>query len=270
MPPIVKVDKHKFGPWALIVGASSGIGQEFARQLAASGLNLVLAARRLSLLDQLGQELAQEFDIEYQAVGVDVTREDFLPALEKATHDLDLGLVISTVGTPIPGAFLTTDRQLLLDSVQLKVVAYLNIAHHFGRRLAQRGRGGLLLVSSTGGLQGVPYVANNAALEAYVLSLGEALHVELQPSGVNVTVLLPGPTDTPALRAMGLTPDDLPMKPMSAQQVAAEGLAALNANRATHIAGRVNRLMAAVLPRALATRVNGSMIGKTFAGKEAT
>jgi short-subunit dehydrogenase len=224
-----------------------------------------MVARRLHLLEQVGMQLQTQYGIEYRAVGLDMSDSNFIQQLEAATADLDVGLVISNAGTPTPGAFLSMDREILLKGVQLKVVGHLKMAHHFAARLVQRGRGGLLLVSSTGGLQGIPYVANNAAMEAYVLSLGEALHLELKPAGIEVTVLLPGPTDTPALRAMGFDPADLPMKPMSAAQCAAEGLAALSAGRATHIAGRLNRWMNALLPRSVATRVNGKMIGKVFA-----
>lgn len=260
------IDKAKFGPWALVTGASSGIGEEFARQLAASGLNLVLVARRLELLEQLGHELSEAHGIEYRAVKLDLSQEDFLDALQAATADLDIGLVISNAGTPTPGKFLTVAHQTLVEGVRLKVMAHLGIAHHFGNRLAQRGRGGLLLVSSIGGLQGVPHVANNAATEAYVLSLGEALHVEFAKLGLHVTVLLPGPTDTPGIAKQGVAVEDMPMKPMAAHQVVAEGLAALNANRVTHIAGRMNRWMAALMPRSVATRVMGSMMEKLFAG----
>lgn len=143
--------------------------------------------------------------------------------------------------------------------LRLNVKAHLDLAHHFGHHLAQRKRGGLLLLSSTAGLQGIPFSAEYAAAKAYVLTLGEALHSEFQQKGVHVTVLLPGATDTPMLRATGLNPDKLPVKPMSPQQCVAEGLAALSANRATHIAGRLNRVMAALMPRSLAIRMYGSL-----------
>jgi NADP-dependent 3-hydroxy acid dehydrogenase YdfG len=86
------IDKNTFGPWAVVTGASSGIGKEFARQLAASGLNLVLVTRRLPLLEALGSQLAHEFGVHYRAVGVDLSEEGFLAPIEKATQDLDVGL----------------------------------------------------------------------------------------------------------------------------------------------------------------------------------
>lgn len=267
--PVTRIDKDTFGPWAIVTGASSGIGKEFARQLAASGLHLVLAARRLSALEELGGGLAKEFGIHYRAIGVDLTAEDFLETIEAATHDLDIGLLISNAGAGIPGAFLTIERSALHSIVRLNVMAHLTLTHHFGQKLAQRRRGGVLLVSAMGASQGLPYLANDGGTKAYVLSLGEALHVEFQKVGVNVTVLLPSAVDTPVLAKLGLAADAMPIKPMSVEQCVAEGLAALNANRATHIPGRMFRIMDALLPRSVMTRMNGTMLAKAVAGKRA-
>jgi len=260
-----RIDTSKFGPWALVTGASSGIGKEFARQLAASGLNVVLVARRLSTLEELGGELAQTFGIRYRAIGLDLTSSDFIAKIAEATHDLDIGLVVSNAGAMIAGDFLATDHQIWQQSLYLNVKAHLDLTHHFGQHLVQRGRGGLLLTSSTTALQGIPFAAEYAAAKAYVLTLGEALHVELQKSGVHVTVLLPGATDTPMITASGFDPAAMPVKLMSTKQCVAEGLAALNANRATHIPGYLNRIMAAVVPRPLATRMFGTMMQQIVA-----
>jgi uncharacterized protein len=262
--PMTHIEKDTFGPWAIVTGASSGIGKEFARQLAASGLNLVLVARRFTTLEEVGRSLATEFGIQYRAVGLDLTTDDFLGKLEEATHDLDIGLVVSNAGTWMIGDFLTMDSRALQRSLRLNVQAHLDVAHHFGQHLAQRRRGGLLLTASTAGLQGIPFNAEYAAAKAYVLTLGEGLHGELQKVGVHVTVLLPGATDTPILAASGF---ELPaiLKPMSVEQCVAEGLAALSANRATHIAGRMNRMLAALMPRRLTTRMYGSLSAQVLA-----
>ncbi|HEU5380445.1 MAG TPA: SDR family NAD(P)-dependent oxidoreductase [Ktedonobacteraceae bacterium] len=262
------LDTNTFGPWAMITGASSGIGEEFARQLAASGLHLMLVARRLSALQALGSELARTFGIQYRAVGLDLTTDDVLDTLSEATQDLDLGLVISNAGAMIPGDFLRMERQALRRDLRLNVQAHLDLTHHFGQRLAQRGRGGLLLVASVMGLQGVPFVAEYAAAKAYVLTLGEALHVEFQKAGVHVTVLSPGSTDTPMIEVSGFDPAQMPLKPMATRQCVAEGLAALSANRATYIPGSLNRFMATMMPRSLATRMYGSMMRQTIAGQK--
>jgi uncharacterized protein len=259
-----RIDPQMFGPWAIVTGASSGIGQEFARQLAASGLHVVLVARRLSTLEELGRKLSTDFGVQYRAVGVDLTEEHFLGKIDEATQDLDIGLVVSNAGSTMFGDFITMDAGALRQSLLLNVKAHLDIARHFGQRLAQRRRGGLLLTASTAGLQGVPYSAEYAAAKAYVLTLGEGLHAELQPLGVYVTTLLPGATDTPMFASNGF---DLPafLKPMSTEQCVSEGLAALRANRATHVAGRLNRMLARLLPRRLATRMFGSVSAQVVA-----
>ena len=173
-----RINKNTFGPWALVTGASSGIGKEFARQLAASGLNLVLVARRLPFLEEIGCTLAGEYGIDYRAIGLDLSQEDFLGRLETATRDLEIGLVVSNVGTVHLGEFLSFDQSLLHQMVRLSVSAHLDLAYHFGGRLAARKRGGIILLSGMGASQGVPYTANDSATRAYVLTLGETLNVE--------------------------------------------------------------------------------------------
>ena len=179
-----QIDKKRFGPWALVTGASSGIGREFARQLAASGLNVVLVARRERLLDEVGQGLAKDFNVQYRTVVADLSQEGFLDKLAEATNDLDIGLVVSNAGTGNPGEFLKLDRQLHRTTLRVSTMAHLDITHHFGAKLVKRGRGGLMLAGAMGAEAGVPRMANDGAAKAYVHSLGEALHYEFKPRGV--------------------------------------------------------------------------------------
>lgn len=256
------VDADRFGPWAVVTGASSGIGREFARQLAASGLNLVLVARRLNLLRETGNELASRYGVEYRAVGADLADPGFLPTISGATDDLDVGLLVSNAGSGIPGEFLGHRLDALRGIVRLNTLAHLDLTHHFGQRLKRRGRGGMLLVSALGASHGIPNMANDAATKAYVLSLGQGLHGEFAPHGVNVTVLVPGPTQTPVLAEFGFQPDTSPVKPMAVQRCVAEGLDALTANRPSRIPGRLNRVMAAVVPDKVTRKMMGRMIGQ--------
>jgi len=265
MKPIL--DKRRFGPWALVTGASSGIGREIARHIAASGINVVLVARRAARLQEVGRALTSDFGVAFRTVEADLSAPPFFTHVERATADLALGLLVGNAGFPNPGELWTVDRDELMKAIHVKVNANLTLVHHFARGLVERRRGGILLVSSVGGLNGVPYVTNTAAVEAYVLTLGEGLHVELKRHGVNVTVLMPGPTLTESMGKMGVDPSDMPLKPMSAERVAAEGLRALQRNRATHVAGRLNRMMSRLMPRWIATAVMGAMIGKRFAAR---
>ena len=266
---VTAVDKNRFGPWAIVTGASSGIGKEFARQLAESGLHLVLVARRLPLLEEIGRTLAREYGINYRAVGLDLSHEGFLEKLTAATHDLDIGLVVSNAGTVNIGEFLSMEPHVLHQMVRLSVLAHLNLAHHFGKKLAARGRGGIILLSGMGASQGVPYTANDSATRAYVLTLGETLNVEFKKHGVNITVLLPGPTETPLFDKIGLDANSMPLKPMTVEQCVSEGLAALNANRPSHLTGAIYRLMNSLLPRSVFREMNGKMILKVLARKQA-
>ena len=152
----VALDKKRFGPWALVTGASSGIGKEFARQIAASGINIVLVARREDLLREVGVEFSRRYGVEHRVVVLDVSREDFIGQLDSATGDLDIGLVVSNAGTGNPGEFLKHDRQLLEETLRLNTMSHLDIAHHFGGKLAEREEGGLILVGAMGAENGIP------------------------------------------------------------------------------------------------------------------
>ena len=265
----IQIDKKRFGPWALVTGASSGIGKEFARQIAASGINVVLVARRDALLAELGRAISQEFGVEYRALAMDLSREGFITGLADATRDLDIGLVVSNAGTGNPGEFLKLDRQLLQETLRLSTMAHLDIAHHFGQKLGERRRGGIILAGAMGAENGVPCMANDGAAKAYVHSLGEALHYEFKPQGVYVTVLAAGFTNTAVLEKFGLDPKTMPMKPMSVEQCVSEALSGLLKNRSRIVPGRLNRIMNALVPASLARKMEADLLGKGLASKSA-
>ncbi len=155
------LDEQQFGPWALITGASSGTGTEFARQIAAAGINVALVARRETLLAEVGRSITKDFHVQYRALALDLSQEGFIVPLAEGTNDLDIGPVVSNAGTPNPGEFLKLDRQLLQATLRLNTMAHLDITHHFGAKLAERRRGGLILIGSMGAEIGVPFLAND-------------------------------------------------------------------------------------------------------------
>lgn len=261
------IDKHTFGSWAIVTGASSGIGAEFARQLAGSGINLILIARRLNLLEALGRDLQATYGIQYRTLGLDLTDKDFLSQIEAITDDLDIGLVVSNAGSGNPGEFLGIEEAELLQIVRLNVIPHMKLTHHFGQRLAKRGRGGVILVSAMGASEGLPYMANDAATKAYIISLGKGLHTEFNQLGLHLSVLLPGPTDTPVLDKFGFDPSTMPIKPMSVEQCVSEGLSALKANKTIHLTGRMNRWMDRFVPAGITRRILSHMIGKGVASE---
>src|SRR5258705_888537 len=162
----VALDKKRFGPWALVTGASSGIGKEFARQIAASGINVVLVARREKLLDEVGQGLANGFNVQYRNVVADLSQEGFLDKLAEATADLDIGLVVSNAGTGNPGEFLKLDRQLHQVTLRVSTMAHLDITHHFGPKLAKRRPGVLIHARAIGLENGGPLIVDSRVAKA--------------------------------------------------------------------------------------------------------
>jgi short-subunit dehydrogenase len=184
---------QRYGPWALVTGASDGIGREFARQLAARGLNLVLVARRAQLLEELGAKLAGEHHVDCRVVPADLADPDALSQLVQATADIDVGIVVAAAGFGTSGPLIEAPLAGEIEMLTVNCTAVLALAWHFGRRLAERGRGGLVLMSSLLACAGAPQAANYAASKAYIQSLAEGLRAELAPLGVDVISSAPGP-----------------------------------------------------------------------------
>jgi uncharacterized protein len=173
--------KHVCGPWALVSGGFSGIGEEFARQAAANGINVVLVARREERLKGVAAGLTARYSVQARVVAADLGRDGILDRVTEATGGLVIGLVVSNVGAGNPGPFISLPRERLREIVQLNVIAHLDLAHHFGQRLAKRGRGGIVLVSAAAAAGGLPYMANDSATKAYPLNLDEALTAHRSP-----------------------------------------------------------------------------------------
>jgi len=148
-------------------------------------------------------------------------------------------------------------------------MSHLDIAHYFGGKLAERRRGGLILVGAMGAENGIPCMANDGGAKAYVHSLGEALHYEFKPLDVYVTVLAAGVTNTAVLEKFGLDPKTMPMKPMSVEQCVSEGLSGLLKNRSRIVPGRMNRIMNALVPASLARRMEADLLRKGLVSRSA-
>lgn len=182
-----------YGPWALVTGASSGIGLELATQLAKAGFNLVLNARSESTLHQIASQLTQQSGQDVRVVAADLTQPAGVQQLIEATDGLEIGLLVASAGYGTSGLFINSELASELDMVRVNCEALLALTYHFSQRFVQQGRGGLILMSSLVAFQGVPYSANYAATKAYVQSLAEALALELKPKGVDVLAAAPGP-----------------------------------------------------------------------------
>lgn len=243
----MKDKNHKYGAWALITGANSGIGAAFADELAKQGYNIALLGRRAEALQTTARHLESAHAIKTRLIVVDLSAPDALAHIAGRTDDLDIGLLISNAGDDAMGAMLRVDLPKLTQMLKLNTQTHLELTHHFGRLFEERGSGGIVLVSSTAGLQATPFLGNYAGSKAYLLNLGMALNYEMRGTGVDVTVLLPGPTKTPGLlEKPAIAIHALPAPQMSANTVAKVGLEALRKNKPFVIAGRLNRLMANV------------------------
>ncbi|HET9138239.1 SDR family NAD(P)-dependent oxidoreductase, partial [Actinophytocola sp.] len=249
-----------YGSWAVITGASSGIGRAFAEHCAAEGLNLVLAARSTDRLTELGRDLTRTHGIEHRVVTVDLSHADGAAELLAACQDLDVGLLVSNAGNGNPGHFLDQDLPDLHQRLILNTTTHLDLAHGFGRRFVHRGRGAMVLVSALGALHGLPNMAHESAAKSYVLNLGEALHHELKPAGVKVTVMLPGNVDTPIIDRYGLDRTSLPIRPLPPATAVRQTLHALHAGHPTIVPDRRLRLLTRLTPRRISIRMNGRLL----------
>ena len=253
------VDCHRYGPWALITGASDGIGQALAGRLAAEGINVVLVARSKHRLQAIAAELSAVHNVETMVLPVDLTDPGAAGTVEDLTGRLDVGLVVLAAGFGTTGTFLETPLAEELDLVAVNVTAIARLSHTFAGRLAARGRGGIILFGSIVGWQGVPGQANYAASKAYVQSLAEGLHDELKPRGVDVLSVAPGPVDSGFGARAGLT-----MTSATSPEVVAT--AALNAlGRRTVIPGARGKFLTLALTP-LPRRIRSLILGKVIAG----
>jgi hypothetical protein len=187
---------QRYGPWALVTGASDGIGRDMAREIAARGVNVMLVARRYDRLEALAVELHDRFAVETAVIVCDLADPDAVNRLIDETGKHDIGLLAACAGYGTSGPLLDTDMsdELTMIDVNCRAVAALTKA--FGKRLAARGRGGIVLMSSIVAFQGVANAANYAATKAYVQSLAEGLRVELSAKGVDIVASAPGPVDS--------------------------------------------------------------------------
>lgn len=185
--------KSNYGPWALVTGASSGIGRELAAQLASCGLNLVLSARRQDELERLAAGFEDKYRIQTKVVAGDLSETAAVQRLISATEGLEVGLLVPCAGFGTSGYFIESDMEAEANMLRVNCEAVLRLVHHFSRQFKKRKRSGIILMSSIVAFQGVPYSAHYAATKAWVQSLAEGLQDELKPHGIEVLSAIPGP-----------------------------------------------------------------------------
>jgi uncharacterized protein len=256
----------KYGPWALITGASRGLGAEFARQCAARGLNTVLIATNAELLKNQAESISREYRVQVKTITVDLSREDFLDKITPVIDPLETGLLINNAGISRVKPFLGHNTEDLVKQLHVNTRAGLVLARHLAPKMVERKRGGIIFLSSGSAMSGTAYAANYAGTKAYNLILAESLWYELRPYGVDVLGFMAGSTKTPGWDANHPKPSGL-VKVMDAGSAVAEALGALG-KRPSLIAGKTNRLgyffLGRILSRSRAIRTVSRSMSKMF------
>jgi short-subunit dehydrogenase len=251
---------------ALVTGASSGIGLEFARLLAREGHDLVLVARRRDALEDLARELAVTNGVAVRVIAKDLTAQDSTAEIfsELETERIVVDILVNNAGLGLHGRFWETDLDRQIEIIQVNVVALTGLTGRFLPGMVARGRGRIVNIASTAAFQPGPYMAVYYATKAYVLSFSEALAQELSDTGVTVTALCPGPTVTEFQAAAGLEDTLLFRGPlvMDAAKVVRAGWAGAKRGKRVVIPGLANKLLKETVrfsPRRLVTAAAGRM-----------
>lgn len=258
---------RKYGPWAVVTGASNGIGREIAVRLAQRGSNVVLAARSEAPLQTLARDLERDFACRTRIVAGDLSGEDGQAALFAATSDLDVGLLVANAGFGSSGDFIDQSIANELNMIDLNCRSVAAQAHHFANRFRARRRSGLIILSSIVAWQGAPGAANYAATKAYAQSLAEGLYFELRPHGVDVLAVAPAQVETGFNARAGMAGPGA-----KAGDVAENALRSLGRTRTTqaHLESRFLSSALALLPRGARIRIlSGVMRGLAKAGAAA-
>ena len=263
--------KEKYGDLALITGASSGIGEQFARLLAAAGFDLLITARRREELQRLADELQQQYAVNVAVAVCDLANEDDVDALIDKARTLDPGLIVSNAGFGAKGEFLHHDHLQMECMYRTNCLALSKLAYHLLPGMVAKKRGGLIVTGSVEGEVAFPYSAPYAASKAFVHSLTRSLWVEMKPHNIDVLLLAPGSTDTAAPLKQGMTRDQL-IGLQSPAFVAEKALQALG-NKMMVTPGFVNRAfitLLKLLPRKWSTMAAGAGMKKAIEDARAT
>lgn len=248
----------KYGPWAVVTGASSGIGEEFCKQLAALKFNLVLIARRTERLQRLGSALADAHSIQTKIISVDLASNDFLQRVATETESLDVGLLVNNAGFALTGRFLDHKLEDELALLYVNCRAPLMLAHHFGGKMAQQRRGGIINVSSAAAFMPLPFWTHYSASKIYSLYFSEGLWFELKKNGVDVLALCPGSTRTEFATIAGTSMQGMQVEPVV--QLAIKSL-----GRKISVISGVGNALAAVFSRVI-SRKRAVLIGSMVIG----
>lgn len=264
---IVSALRRQFGPTALVTGASDGIGRAFARRLAQEVFDLILVARRDDALQALALDLSGSFGADVRVLAMDLSDPGAVSRLLAETDGAPVGLVVAAAGFGSIGPFLHRDVDSEINMVDLNCRSVVELSYGFGQRMADQGRGGIVLFGSLVGFQGAPLSATYAATKGFVQSFAEGLRAELRPLGISVLAVAPGPVGTGFAGRAGMQMG----QSATPQSVARSALASL-ARGGTVRPGALAKFLGwslAMLPRWGRVRVMG-LIMKGMLGKDAS
>ena len=249
---------------ALITGASSGIGAEFARQLAAAGFDPVLVARRADRLAALGEELAKRYSVRSQTIAVDLSQPDAPQRIFAETEGkgLQIDWLVNNAGFGTNGVFVTLPLERELEEINLNVGALVALTRLYLPGMVERRRGQIVNLGSVGSWVPTPYMATYSATKAFILSFSEALATELSGKGVGVLALCPGATKTEFQEVAGVSENVPEFTYMSAEAVVRQAIAAAKSGKRTLVPGWMNKVMIGstrLTPRSVLAKVAGSM-----------
>lgn len=252
--------RERYGRWALVAGASEGLGEAFADELAARGLDVVLVARRRDLLERVAAETERRHGVSTRVAAADLSAAEGIAEVLAKTAELEIGLLVCNAALAPIDQFLEVEIETHRQILALNCGAACELTHRFGREMVARRRGGIVLVSSMSSLQGTALVAHYAATKAYLRVLAEGLWEELRHEGVDVVSGCLGIVDTPAYRRSDPEPPGwLVPRPLSPDEAATRILDALGRGPVA-VPGLRNRLAGSLTQTFLPKRLAVSLV----------
>jgi short-subunit dehydrogenase len=253
-----------YGPWAVVAGASEGLGAAYAEALAERKLNLILIARRKELVEELASTLKEKYNIEICVLPLDLASPDAAERICQETEALDVGLFIYNAAFSAVGTFLNQPQEDHLNEVDTNIRTPLRLVYHFGTRMLAAGHGGIVLMTSLSAFQGSAYISNYSATKAFNLILAEGLWEEWRHDGVDVLACIAGAIRTPNYlasrpRRTGRFSDTT----LQPNEVVTETFAALG-HQSTVIPGKMNRLSSFVMRRLLSRQASIRFMGSVL------
>ncbi len=254
---------EKYGPWAVVAGASEGLGAEFANKLAAQGLNVLLIARRAAALDEVAASLRARHSVAVRTAALDLSDFELAPKLQAATADIEVGLFVYNAAHSTIGEFLSGRLDDALRTLDVNCRGPIIFGHVLGQKMAARGRGGIVLMTSMSANQGTPLIATYAATKAWNVVFAEGLWEELGRHGVDVVACQAGAVRTPNYARSKPRGGELLLADPAL--VAAAALRSLGRGPVV-IPGLLNQVSAFLLRRLLPRRVGLHIMSRTVRG----